>query len=91
MIYELLSELQPDGYLVLGIPIPVYLQSQQRDYISLFSIWKLETDCELPVIFRLKKYPGSDPMKYQIGKDSPFWLTYQWNKKHKNDVTSRII
>lgn len=27
----------------------------------------------------------------EIGKDSPFWLTYQWNKKHKNDVTSRII
>ena len=48
MIYELLSELQPDGYLVLGIPILVYLQSQQRDYISLFSIWKLETDCEFP-------------------------------------------
>ena len=38
--YELLSELKPDGYLVLGDTILAFPLSLPRDYTFRFSIWK---------------------------------------------------
>lgn len=42
--YELLSELQPDAYLVLGDTNSCLSAISAKDFISRFSIWKQETD-----------------------------------------------
>ena len=45
--YELLSELQPDAYLVLEIQTAVCQLSPLKDFISRFFIWKQETDVRM--------------------------------------------